>query len=296
MNLAANEQNIKISVVYPDSSKRAEVLYKTIIKGMSFNKSITLSVHPFSAKQDALAIQQLIINDQSALLVLLGTKAVNLRHQFSLNIPIITGAHMLIKNNQLGISLSADPQQLFSQLKTVQPMIKKVNVIYSEENNGWLIEYAKIAAKSYNIEVNAIQSQKIQNSGAELKKIIKQIDAKTEAIWLPYDPIVPTKKLLPELLKNAWNKNLLVFSGNPYHVQQGTLFALFPNYNQLGKQLVELSLQSLNQKYRLNQQSNLAPQPSKYLNSAINIRTASHLGIHLSNEEKENYQMIFPKN
>lgn len=289
-NLYANEQKTRISVLYPESSKSSEALYQTIIKGMKTDQSSTLLIHQFKTKQNIQSIEVLVNNDNSQLLVLLGTAGANLSKKLSLNIPIVTGAHMLMQNNQSGISLSADPQQLFSALTKIRPSIKKINVIYNQKNNGWLIEKAKNAAEIFNLEVVAIPSEKIKYSAKELKKITANINPKTEAIWLPYDPIVPTKHLLPDLLKNAWNKNLIIFSGNPYHVQQGTLFALFPDYTRLGKQLIDLCYKGIAK------QDTKTPQASIYLNSAINIRTASHLGIHLSNDEKENYQMIFPKN
>jgi len=109
-----------------------------------------------------------------------------------------------------------------------------------------------------------------------------------DAIWLVLDPVVPVKALLPELLKVAWKKRLVVFSGNPYHVKRGTLFALYPDYSGLGHQLIDLVLLEIKSGVAVRHQV------SRSLNSAINVRTASHLGAKTKNIDASSFSLIFP--
>lgn len=282
--------NPRIAVLYPEAGKRASQLYSTIIKSMREHSTAQIQTRAFSANDSPADIQQWLSDEKTQLVILLGKKGLQFSTQLSLDIPMLTGAHMATNTNQSSVSLTADPQQLFKQLKKLQPNIKTVNVIYNEANNGWLIKQAQRAARKNRLTLNAIQADDIHASGPALKNLIHSLNPDEDAIWLPFDPVLPVKPLLPDLLRKSWDKNLIIFSGNPYHVQQGTLFALFPDYTKLGPQLIEFALKKLKSK------ENFYFEPSRYLNSAINVRTASHLGIQISSIQKGNYKMVFPKN
>ncbi len=284
---AISEQ--RIAVLYPEASSRASQLYNTIIKSMKQRNNVQIHSRAFSTDDSIADIQQWLADEKSQAVVLLGKKGMQFGTKLSLNIPIISGAHMQVQPNQSSVSLNADPQQLFEKLKKLQPDIKTVHVIYNDANSGWLIKQAQAAAHKNNIILNAIQANSMQDSGQALKQLVQKLDARKDAIWLPYDPILPVKPLLPDLLRKSWDKNLIIFSGNPYHVQQGTLFALFPDYSKLGPQLIGLALN------KLKKTDTIYFEPSRYLNSAINVRTASHLGIQVSSVQRENYKMVFPK-
>ncbi len=282
--------NPRIAVLYPEAGKRANQLYITIIKSMREHSTAQIQTRTFSANENPADIQQWLSDEKTQLVILLGKKGLKFSTQLSLDIPMLTGAHMAIKANQSSVSLTADPQQLFKQLKKLQPNIKTVNVIYNETNSGWLMKQAQLAANKNQLTLNAIQADDMQASGPALKSLIHSLNPGEDAIWLPFDPILPVKPLLPDLLKKSWDKNLVIFSGNPYHVQQGTLFALFPDYTKLGPQLIDFALK------KLKSTEKIYFEPSRYLNSAINVRTASHLGIQISSLQKDNYKMVFPKN
>jgi len=278
-----------IGVLYPESGKRASQLYSTIIKNMRQHNEVHIQTREFAANDSAEDIQQWLNNRKSQAVILLGKKGMNLGKKLTIDIPVISGAHMEVQENHSSVSLTADPGQLFYQLKTLQPDIETVHVIYNNANSGWLIKQAILAANSNEIKLDAIQIDNMRDAGPRLKQLVQKLDPQKDAIWLAYDPILPIKPLLPDLLRKAWDKNLIIFSGNPYHVQRGTLFALFPDYSKLGLQLIELTLNKLDK----NKQTFY--EPSRYLNSAINIRTASHLGIQISSIQRNKFKMVFPK-
>jgi len=278
-----------IGVLYPESGKRASQLYSTIIKNMRQHSDVHIQTREFTANDSTTDIQQWLNDKKSQAVILLGKKGMNLGKKLTVDIPVISGAHMEVHENQSSVSLTADPEQLFYQLKTLQPDVETVHVIYNKANSGWLIKQAVLAAHSNKIKLNAIQINNMQAAGPRLKQLVQKLDPQKDAIWLAYDPILPIKPLLPDLLRKAWDKNLIIFSGNPYHVQRGTLFALFPDYSKLGLQLIELTLN------KLDKNKQIFYEPSRYLNSAINIRTASHLGIQISSIQRNKFKMVFPK-
>lgn len=279
----------RIAVLYPEAGKRASQLYSSIIRSMQKNKLVQIQTRTFTSEPNTDEIQQWLADKKVQAVILLGKKGMNFASKLTLNIPIISGAHIQVQANQSSVSLTADPQQLFKKLKKLQPAIKNIHVIYNEKNSGWLIKQAQQAARKHHIKLNAIQADNMQASGPALRHLALSLNAREDAIWLPYDPVLPIKPLLPDLLRKAWDKNIVIFSSNPYHVQQGTLFALFPDYSKLGTQLIEFTFK------KLKSGDKKTLEPSRYLNSAINIRTASHLGIQLSSLQKRNYKMVFPR-
>lgn len=283
-----SKTKVQIAVLYPESNTRASQLYKTIIKSMASSGDVKIISKKFTKKSDGGKITQWLTSNNAQAVVFLGKQGITFSKKLSLDIPIITGAHIGMPLFRPAVSLTADPLQLFTTLKKLRPNIKTVNVIYNMTNNEWLMKNARKAAEKNNIVLKAIPVDTVHDSGPALTEMVRNIDIKNDAIWLPYDPVIPVKALLPKLLEKAWRNDITIFSGNPYHVQQGTLFALFPDYSKLGWQLVELTLRKLEDK------DLQGYEPSRYLSSAINIRTASHLGIHLSSTQIENYKMVFP--
>ena len=274
-------------MLYPESGSRVSQLYKSIILGMQ-NNGVSIQSRKLTANASADDIQQWLNDQGSKAVILLGKQGQEFSRQLDVAIPVVTGAHVGVQADRSAVTLAADPQQLLRLLKQLKPDIRRVHVIYNKANSGWLIAKARRAAKKSRIRLNAIEADSMLASGQALKQVINQAEASRDAIWLPLDPILPVKPLLPELLKTAWEKNLIIFSGNPYHVQQGTLFALYPDYTELGRQLIELALREIKKNGQARHE------PSRYLKSAINTRTASHLGIHVGSQKIKSFNMVFP--
>ena len=282
------DNSTRIAVLYPESNNRAiSKLYNTIVQNMLNNPQVMVQSRALSVDDSVDDIKQWLVDEKSQAVIFLGKQGQNFSMNLKLAIPLVTGAHIGVKVDHSAVSLAADPDQLFNALKTFEPDIKHVHVIYHEANSGWLMKKAHQAAKKNQLNLNAMQSANVQASGQLLKKVIEQADT-YDAIWLPFDPILPIKPLLPELLKKAWEKNLIIFSSNPYHVRRGILFALYPDYSKLGQQLIDLAL------IKINKNGQVHHQPSLYLNSAINTRTASHLGIQISSRQVNNFNLVFP--
>ena len=87
------------------------------------------------------------------------------------------------------------------------------------------------------------------------------------------------------VLRAAWDRNLVVFSSNPSHVPKGALFALFPDNNAMGRHLAQQLRKPASASARL--------LPLEQLDTAINIRTADHLGLGLSAGDAR-FDMVFP--
>jgi putative ABC transport system substrate-binding protein len=94
---------------------------------------------------------------------------------------------------------------------------------------------------------------------------------------------------LPLVLEAAWSRNLAVFSSSVTHVRRGALFSLYPNNTALGRQLAASALN-----YPKNSNApGAATVPLKDALLAVNVRTASHLGLQLT-PPRQGFDMVFP--
>jgi putative ABC transport system substrate-binding protein len=110
-------------------------------------------------------------------------------------------------------------------------------------------------------------------------------------VWLLQDSsTVGNTSILPLVLKKAWDKRLVVFSSNPSHVRRGALFSLYADQDALGKSISNLLRQQTSGKRNIT-----GLQPLRDVGIAVNLRTASHIGLEISSEQRRQFDSVFPK-
>jgi putative ABC transport system substrate-binding protein len=205
---------------------------------------------------------------------------------------VVAGAVLAVgeseaKDNTV-ISLAPDPALLFGRLKSLQPGIRRVTVVYSPAANEWLIRLARIAAKAHDIELNALPADDLKTA---LKQYMEFFAAsnKGDALWLPQDgTTVEESAVVPLVLKESWNRGIPLFSSSLAHVRRGALFALYPNNIELGKDLANFALGYLGSGARPSK----GLLPLRGVMAAVNARTASHLGISLN---QHSFDLLLPE-
>ena len=88
---------------------------------------------------------------------------------------------------------------------------------------------------------------------------------------------------------NVTPYSVAVFSSKPSHAKRGALFSTYPDNFALGQHLFSM-VQDL--KYQP-EQKNFAALKSTLL--AVNLRTAAHLGLKYSSEQKQKFELTFPQ-
>jgi len=277
---------LNIAVIYP-KSERVSKLFDIIIDGMKTHDDINFHRMAINDKTSSLDIKKWIDQYDWNAIVALGKQGSQLGRDLDLGVPFVTGAHIIAKPDQATVSLAADPWQLFKRLKELKGNVKRVFVVYNQANIGWLMEQATRAADELQLNLIKLSVHDARQVTAAFDRILQKARPGEDAIWLPLDPIIPTKVVLPILLKYAWNKNLVVFSNNPMDVKKGALFAMYPDYYAMGKQLVELTLT------RVKKNSLVKPEASRFLKIALNRRTALHLGIKLSQINSLKFNVLY---
>lgn len=205
-----------------------------------------------------------------------------------LDIKIIAGGITNIPTGHSGVSLTASPTAFFKRLKRYAPDVRKVSLVFSEEKNGWWIKEAKQQAKKNKIKLQLYPITSIKEGVRSYKRIMDQAQSGKEAVWIPLVDLVPNKIIMSIVLKKAWVKEITVFSNNPAHVKQGALFSLYPDNTNLADQLIKV-VRTLKAKDKR------IISPTIEVKTALNVRTARHLGLNLSSADLLQFDRIYPR-
>lgn len=190
-----------------------------------------------------------------------------------------------------GISLTPDPALLFALLKNLLPVTRRVIVIYNPQSNEPLIRLAREAARAQGLELVALEASNLAAAARIYEAQLASADSRHDALWLPQDAITAEETtILPMVLKESWTRNLPVFSSSVLHVKKGVLFGLYPNNVQLGRDLASLALAIQN-----GEPVRRGVAPLRAVRAALNIRTASHIGLNLVASQQRNFDAVFPQ-
>jgi putative ABC transport system substrate-binding protein len=276
-----------LTVIAPETALKEESVFHSILNSMGENKEATITTVYIDKQTKAKTIKPQLKEQSPKAIVALGQTAYSLGKTLDSDIPVIAGAINLAPNGISGVSLVAEPSQLIDRLRQLSPETKRISIIYSERINGWWVQQAADYARSIGYEFNPVVVKDLREGVQAYRQVLAKAENNTDAIWLPLIDVIPSKTIMPMVLKTAWEKHIVVFSNNPSHTKLGALFALYPNNNTIGSQIIDYSL-----RYLKGEATHV--EPAKDLSTAINIRTARHLGILLKEEVIAGYDRVYP--
>jgi putative ABC transport system substrate-binding protein len=269
-----------IAVIYPDIGQPYRGIFNEIIKGIEDKVGTRVSSYPVSADTDIAALRDRLLHQKTKVVIALGRQG--MKTATALNDgAVVVGGVLTVPENEASreavVTLSPDPALLFARIKTLMPMTKRIFVVYDPGFNNWIIKLAKDAAGAQGLELEAYPALDLRSAVQSYQKIFSEADSQSDVLWLPQDPTtVDVSTILPLVLQESWNRSIAVFSSNFGHVRRGVLFSLYPDNEALGKRLAGLAEDILN--------SDAATAKTGLMTlldvqSAVNVRTAKHLGI-----------------
>lgn len=284
----SSSQTRRFALLIPETSSKARVIYNEIASGLSSREDVEVIRYNFNATSRAEDIKTWLADQGVNAVITIGRSAYNIAKDAS-GVPIVAGGLSVIPKGHSGVSLSGDPSEFFASAKAHAPQLERVHLVYSEKFNGWWIDQARKQAELQGLELITINAEDVKSGAKSYNKLLKGARPDKDAIWIPLVSIVPSKTVLPIVLKKAWSKRLVVFTNSASHAKQGALFSLYPDNYAMGEQLIDLAVE----------QSQMPDNPSKvvtikHLKKAFNWRTASHLGLDYSLEEGNGFDRIYP--
>ncbi|MDP3843444.1 MAG: ABC transporter substrate binding protein [Oxalobacteraceae bacterium] len=284
-----------LAVIYPDIGDPFRSVFKQIIEGVEARANRRVNTHPVGPNSNAAELNGRLKRNGTRAVIALGRQGVKIAAGLDRDIAVVVGGVLSVpeaeNRNLTGISLTPDPALLFSFLKSLLPGVKRVTVIYDPQNNAWLLKLAQTAARVQGLTLVAHEAPDLATAAHLYEAAFASADSRLDAIWLPHDATtVDEATILPLVLKESWNRGVPIFSSSFLHVRKGALFALYPNNMELGRDLADSALAILAGEPR---KRGLSPLRQVY--TAVNLRTASHIGLTIDYQQQRSFNFIFPE-
>ncbi len=279
---------VKLVILYPQVEGAYARVFDEIMRGVKEHAGISASAFAVNNKTKPQEIELLLKNYSAQAVLVLGQRSYRLAQQLTTDLPTVVGAVVTPVYEYPTISLSGDPDMVFTHLKKLAPQVKRVFVVYSEASSGWLIRLAEVSARDHGLQLVIRPAENLREAVRHYRTIFETAQSDSDAIWLPMDRVVSDKTILPIALDAAWKRRLVIICSNPLSVKRGALFALYPDHRLMGHSLAELSIRQLND----NMEARVIP--THNLKLAVNQRTASHLGLHYTRQQQQGFDLVYP--
>jgi putative ABC transport system substrate-binding protein len=292
--LAVNVEAADLAILYPDVRAPYVRVFDDIIMGIRKGYEYDVALYALSERSNAEELEEWLQNKQLDNLVALGNQAMHLALELPAS-PFKTVAGAVLSAPEIdddrafaAITMVPDPELLFKQLKELSPAIQTVSVVYQAGRHDSLISRARDAANLQSLKLVYYSTDNARDGANLYKDIIDNHSPGVSAIWLLQGvPALEERSVLQLVLREAWNKKILVFSSNPSYVKKGALFSLYPDNVALGRRLANAVSEQ-------EKGARLGSIPSRDLLSVLNTRTAEHLGLKLSRSRRRQFDIVFP--
>jgi putative ABC transport system substrate-binding protein len=291
----AESQPRSLAVIYPDIGEPYRSIFAKMIDGIEESARSTVRSYPITPGADPGDLNAQLKRNGTRVVIALGRQGLKTASSLDRDMPVIVGGVLTVPESEnrslASISLTPDPALLFARLKSLMGGVKLVTVIYDPRYNDWLIKLAREAAKAQGLELVAYEARDLATAARLYESAFASSDGRRDAIWLPQDPTtVDEATILPLVLNESWNRSVPVFSSSFLHVKKGVLFALYPDNLNLGHTLAATAQAVLSGDFH---KRGMLPLRDVY--TAVNIRTASHLGLNIGYQQQRNFDFIFPE-
>lgn len=282
-----------IAVLYPNVSEPVRSAFIAMIQGIEERTRVRVRSYAVEPRTDPAELNLQLKRANTKVVIALGRQGLNVAAGLDRDIVVLVGGALLLSDAEIvnvnGISLTPDPALLFGRLRTLLPEVRRVLVVYDPRKTEWLLRLAREAARSQSLELVAYEARDLGQAAQLYRTLIKAADSRRDALWLPHDTTtVEESTLLPLILKESWDNSVPIFSSNILHAKKGALFAMSPNNVELGKSLASSALGLMAGETRKR-----GVQPLRELHTAINMRTANHMGLNIGNQQQRTFDFIF---
>ena len=172
-----------------------------------------------------------------------------------------------------GVCLDVPVEAQFASLLDVVPRARKIGVIYNPAESQFIVDAARSAANRMDLGLVTYPV----HSEADVPEALTSLRPKIDALWLVSDRMVLTTQSLQYVFLFTFQTNLPLMGLSEHFVKMGALFAVGPDYRDVGMQSGEFAAQIL--AGRDPEELPLAA-PRKVLLS-LNLRTAEIIGLRI---------------
>lgn len=224
-------------------------------------------------------------------LVCLGGDAVRAAQQLLPRVKVVAAAVIEVPDDiPWGVSLIPDPSATFGYLRRFAPHVDTIHVVVAGGPERDQLTRARAAVREMGFDLAVHSAMDFREAATVYRRLLPHL-GRTDSLWISSDRrVFDDDIMLPTLLKEAWERNLVLFSDSLAHVSRGVLFAPFPDNERLGETVAALALEV--------QRLDVGSQRKEFLTDthlAINTRAARHLELTLSPDLATEVKLRFPQ-
>jgi len=284
-----------IAVIYPDIGEPFRGVFMKIIEGIEDQLKGHVPSYAVGGNANAQELAGELRRHDVRVVIALGRNGLKAANGLDREFGVVAGGVLSVPESEARSvvvhSLAPDPALLFAQLKSLVPGARRVLVVHDPRQNAWLMRRAREAGRANNLELVAQEADDLKVAIRFYQDAFATADPKRDVLWLPQDSTtVDDSAVLPLVLQEAWNRGVAVFSSSVGHVKRGALFALYPNNVELGRSLASSAQAALSPAGHATR----GVVPLKEVLVAVNLRTASHLGLQLG-ARQQSFDLVFPE-
>ncbi|MDQ1830193.1 ABC transporter substrate-binding protein [Massilia scottii] len=282
-----------VAVLFPDLPDPVRKVFTDIIGGIEEQMRQRVQAWPLAPAHDPVDLGAALKRQGVRVVIALGRQGLKAAETLDPGLGLVVSGISSLpeRDRHTGICLSPDPALLFARLRSLAPGVRRVIVVYNPQHNDWLLRLARDAARLHGVELAPLEAPDLAAAARLYQNAFAAADNRRDAIWLPTDATtVDETTILPLVLREAWNRALPVFSSSFLHVRKGALFALYPNNIELGRNLGNLATAVM-----AGEPPPRGLLPLRDVYAALNLRTASHLGIAAGPAVQRGFQFLYPE-
>lgn len=281
-------QSSALWVLYPDVNQPERDAFTLMRKGIeAVAGRARVEVVPFAVPENASPAEYVarLRSRPPRVIIALGRRAYLLTKAMEVDTPVVVGAVDLPVGaaRENGISLTTDPRLVIATLRNVAPQIERLVVIADPERDRWWIDPARAAADRAGIQLQLHSASTIGEAAAHYLNVFRYGNPRTDAIWMNDSGRYITADTLPRIIEESWSRSFLVFSNTVEHVNQGALFAHYPDPKPMGERLARLAL---------DRDAHRGVQFLEDVKRAANARVGAHLGPAVNNAQLSQFDLV----
>lgn len=286
----------QVAVLYPEVAEPYRSVFTRILEGIDERVQAPVGRLAVPSQGDGVALLKPLLEKSPRVVIALGRAGLRLADTLDRSIEVVGGGVIGPSEGEQRsatlLSLNPDPGLLLQRLRSLQGTVRRVTLVHSVRGSGWLLRFAREAARQHELELRAIEVEDLKGALRQYQGFFASAQPRDDALWLPQDSAsVDEAAVLPYVLQEAWDRNIVVFSSSLAHVRRGVLFSLYPDNLELGRHLAQLALAYLGQAGAAPR----GPLPLKAVLGALNWRTAQHLSMNLNPGQLRSFELLLPE-
>lgn len=136
-----------------------------------------------------------------------------------------------------GESLIAEPALYLQTLRELLPNVRRVIAFHHARDPEWA-PLATRAAADLGLRVETVAVDDAASAVRQIAGALKTLDPETTALWFAANTVDLDRELIfPWVLEQTWDRKIAAFSETAAHAKRGFLFALYPDYAEIGAEL-----------------------------------------------------------